>query len=733
MHQDDSEGNGVKALRAAFLNSLRTGIRLFEGAPRRWFHRPSQIEDARLRETLARYRALVDDINEVYIVIRGEHIVFANQRCAELLGKPVEELLGRSFWEYVAPESVEFTKQIYEATMTREAVPETWETTIMNEAGEKTPVEIRFKRIIYESKPAYALLIRDVSARKKAEEEIIQRSKRLEVISELTRIIGSSLDIRDIYQAFTSEIKKIIDFDRASIALVDGDKLRFFAVSGEVETGLGEGDIIPLAGSTTAWVMEHKRSNIETDFTQEAQFSIDERQLLKSGLKSAIRVPLFSRGEVFGTFNLTSRHPNAYGEMEREILEQLAGQIAAAVENSLLFIQISERENELSKAYAELKAAHNLMVQSESLRALGEMASGVAHDFNNMLSVILGRAQLALGITKDPRMVRDLRIIEQSALDGAKTVRRLQDFARVRVDREFEVLDLNEVVRDALQMVEPRRLERQAIDRIAIDISAEIGKAIPIEGDSAELREVLTNIVFNAMDAMPQGGKITIKSWLENNWVVLSITDTGLGIPEEIKGRLFDPFFTTKSTGGLGMGLSVAYGIISRHGGSINVDSSAGKGATFYIKLPVAVSTGKRLLLPEEPTSIKRATILLIEDDPQTNEVLRLMLERLGHQVEGFTNAKEALETFDKDKSDYDIVVTDMGMQEMSGRDVARRIKEMKPETSVIVITGWGTQLDPGELRKVGIDGVVSKPFTKEALSAKLTELLPTSAGSKAQ
>ncbi len=731
MHQDDSEGNGVEALRAAILKSSTTCVKIFKWAPCRLFRRPSKLAHNRLSETLARYRALVDDINEIYVVIRGEHIVFANKRSAELLGRPLEDLAKQSFWTYVAPESVEYTKKIYEATMTGQTVPETWETTIINEAGEKTPVEIRFKSIIYESKPAYALLIRDVSARKKAEAEIIQRNKRLEVISELTRIIGSSLDIRDIYQAFTSEIKKIIDFDRASITLVDGDQLRLFAVSGEVETGLGEGDIIPLAGSTTAWVMEHKRSNIETDFTQETQFAIDEKQLLKSGLKSAIRVPLFSKGEVFGTFNLTSRHPNAYGDVEREVLEQLAGQIAAAVENSRLFIQISERENELSKAYSELKAAHDLMIQSANLRALGEMASGVAHDFNNMLSVILGRAQLALGNAKDPRMVRDLRIIEQSAVDGAKTVRRLQDFARVRVDREFEVLDLHEVVRDALQMVEPRRLERQAVDRIAIDISAEMGKAIPIEGDSTELREVLTNIIFNAMDAMPHGGKITVKSKLENNCVVLSITDTGMGIPEEIKGRLFDPFFTTKSAGGLGMGLSVAYGIISRHGGSINVDSSVGKGATFYIKLPVAVSTGKRLLLPEEPTSIKRATILLIEDDPQTNEVLRLMLERLGHQVEWFTNAKEALETFNKGKSDYDIVVTDMGMQEMSGRDVARRIKEMRPETSVILITGWGTQFNPTELRRVGIDGIISKPFTKEALSAKLTELLPTGAANK--
>ena len=720
------------ALRAAFINSLRTCIMLFKGAPRRWFQRPSQIKDNRLRETLARYRALVDDINEVYLVIRGERIVFANQRCAELLGRSLEDLSRQSFWSYIAPESMEYTKQIYEATMTGQTVPETWETTIISEAGEKAPVEIRFKRIIYEGKPAYALLLRDVSARKKAEEEIIQRNKRLEVISELTRIIGSSLDIRDIYQAFTSGVRKIIDFDRASITLVEGDKLRLFAVSGEVETGHGEGDTIPLVGSTTAWVMENKGSNIETDFTQQMQFSIDEKHLLKSGLKSAIRVPLFSKGEVFGTFNLTSRHPNAYGEREMEILEQLAGQIAAAVENSLLFIQISERENELSKAYAELKAAHNLMIQSANLRALGEMASGVAHDFNNMLSVILGRAQLALGTAKDPRIVRDLRIIEQSAIDGAKTVRRLQDFARVRVDREFEVLNLNEVVRDALQMVEPRRLERQELDRIAIGISAETDKAIHIEGDPTELREVLTNIVFNAMDSMPQGGQITINSRLENNCVVLSISDTGIGIPDDIKERVFDPFFTTKNSGGLGMGLSVAYHIISRHGGSINVDSSVGKGATFHIKLPLAVSTSKRLLLPEEPTSIKRATILLIEDDQQTNEVLKLMMERLGHRVKGFNNAKEALNDFDEGESDYDIVVTDMGMREMSGRDVARRIKGMKPETPVIVITGWGTQLDPGELKRVGIDGLISKPFTKEALSTKLTELLPTSAGSKA-
>ena len=690
---------------------------------------PSRPDDARLKETLERYRALVDDIDDAYIVVRGDNIVFANRRCAELLGRPVDELVGRSFWNYVAPESLELTRHIYDATMTGGEVPQTWEATIANEQGRQAPAEIRFKRIIYEGKPAYAVLTRDVSARKQAEEQIIQRNKRLEVIGELTRIIGARLDFRDIYQAFTAEVKKIIDFDRASIALVDGDKLRFFAVSGEVETGLGEGDVVPLAGSTTEWVLKHKRSNIEADFTEDAQFAIDEMHLLRGGLKSAIRVPLLSKGEVFGTFNLSSHNPNAYGEREREILEQLAGQIATAVENSLLFIQIRERENELRKAYADLQAAQEAMVRTESLRALGEMASGVAHDFNNMLSVMLGRAQLALGIAKDPRIVKDLRIIEQSAIDGAKTVRRLQDFARVRVDQEFEVVDLNEVVRDARLMVEPRRLELQEVKQNAINISAETDEMVPVEGDPAELREVLTNIMFNAMDAMPRGGAITITSEVEDNSVVLSVSDTGVGIPDDIKGKLFDPFFTTKTPGGLGMGLSVAYGIVRRHGGNITVDSSVGEGTTFHIRLPMASSTSRRLLLPEEPTSIKRAAILLIEDEPQTNEVLKLMLERLGHQVKAFTHAREALETLDE--TSYDVVITDMGMEEMSGRDVARAVKEKKPETSVVLITGWGTQLNPEELSRGGIDGVISKPFTKEALSAKLTDLLPTGAGSK--
>jgi len=557
-------------------------------------------------------------------------------------------------------------------------------------------------------------------------QEVKERAQRLAVSSEVSRIIGSSLDIRETYQAFTTEIKKIIDFDLTSITLVEGDRLRFLAVSTEVETGVGEGGTVPLAGTATAWVMENKRTNIETDFAQGVQFPIDEGHL-RSGLRSAIRVPLFSKGDVLGTFHLISRHPNAYGEREREILEQVAAQIAAAIENSRLFIQVKEHEAELERAYEELKAAQDYMVQSEKLRALGEMAGGVAHDFNNILAIILGRAQLALEYEEGDKMIKSVRVIEQTALDAAKTVRRLQDFAGVRASRAFEVVNLNQLVEGALEMVESRRLELKETGDVTIEIGTELNEVGAVAGDAAELREALVNIIFNAMDAMPEGGKVTVKSEQENGLVVLSVSDTGMGIPEEIKGKLFDPFFTTRAPAGSGLGLSVTYGIVTRHGGSIEVESTQGKGATFYIRLPLADGVAARSRPERKPPTIKHATILLADDDPEVSKILGLMLQQMGHRVTVVTSGKEALSAFEK--GDYGLVITDLGMPDISGLDVARVVKEMKPETPVMLITGWGVQLDPEELPE--IDGVIEKPFSRDALLAQIAELLPARNRSK--
>jgi PAS domain S-box-containing protein len=378
-------------------------------------------------------------------------------------------------------------------------------------------------------------------------------------------------------------------------------------------------------------------------------------------------------------------------------------------------------EVDLEQAYEELKTAHERMVQSEKLRAMGEMASGIAHDFNNMLAVILGRTQLVIDDVKDDKVKKGIQIIEQAALDAAKTVKRLQDFARIRVEHPFESLDVNQVVEGVLNMVEPRVIELEQTKGIAIKVEQELGKVGQVSGDAAELREALLNILFNAMDAMPTGGKLTVKSWQEEDWVQISIKDTGVGIPDKVKSRVFEPFFSTKASKGSGLGLSVTYGIIARHGGMLKFDSEVGKGTTFYIRLPLAVEAVKKGAKKGKAVAAKPANILTVDDEPEVLKALDLTLEYLGHWVKGVNSGAEAIKAF-KD-GNYDLVITDLGMPEVSGWDVARAIKKIKPDMPVLLITGWVIDMD--EEQKKIVDGVISKPFSRDSISSSISQVFP--------
>jgi CheY-like chemotaxis protein len=224
------------------------------------------------------------------------------------------------------------------------------------------------------------------------------------------------------------------------------------------------------------------------------------------------------------------------------------------------------------------------------------------------------------------------------------------------------------------------------------------------------------------VDSMPQGGKINIKAWKENDEVVLSIADTGAGISEEVKTKIFDPFFTTKGPNGMGLGLSITYGIITRHGGSIEVDSILGQGSTFYVKLPVEDGEMEQKFSPDLPDSTGKANILLVDDDPEVSEVLELMLAQMGHRVAVVAQGAVAVALFEQ--GDYDLVITDLGMPDVSGWEVAKAVKEKSPRTPIILITGWGVQLDSEEMSKSGVDGVIAKPFSKESLMGQLARLL---------
>jgi signal transduction histidine kinase len=382
----------------------------------------------------------------------------------------------------------------------------------------------------------------------------------------------------------------------------------------------------------------------------------------------------------------------------------------------------------LTMDMTEYKRTDEMLRQAEKLRALGEMAGGVAHDFNNILSVVLGRAQLALADVKDEKARRSIQIIEQTALDAAVMVRRLREVAVVKGERSFDEVDLNQLIEDAMQMVESRRLELEETAGVTIEIHTKCNEVSPAAGDAAELREAMVNILFNAMDAMPEGGNITMGSRQEDSSVVLSVSDTGMGIPEEIRGKLFDPFFSTKASKGSGLGLSVTMGIITKHGGSIDVESTQGEGTTFHIWLPIANRVAEGSHPGSKPPIVKRARILLVDDDPEVSDIIGLTLQHLGHRVTVVTSGEEALSALKR--NDYGLVITDLGMPDISGLDVARAVKATKPNTPVMLITGWGVQLDPEQMRE--IDGVIEKPFSKDVLIKQMAELLPVRNGVKA-
>ncbi|PYS79036.1 MAG: hypothetical protein DMF66_04170 [Acidobacteria bacterium] len=384
--------------------------------------------------------------------------------------------------------------------------------------------------------------------------------------------------------------------------------------------------------------------------------------------------------------------------------------------------------DELSRYITEQERIREQFAQMEKLSALGELASGVAHDFNNTLAGILGRAQLLLMRTQDPEVVRSLRIIVKSAQDGAHTVKRIQDFARQRRDKNFELVATDQLLLDIIEITRPRWKNSAEANNVQIRFESRISTNAFIMGDGSELREVLVNMIFNAVDAMQEGGLITLAAEEAGSSVTISISDTGCGMSEEVRSRVFDPFFTTKGKAGLGLGLAVSYGIISRHEGTIDVESEVGRGTTFRITLPKveAESLARQEVKdsPEPPAPIplpsraQRLKILVVDDETPLREIIGEMLQREGHEVRLAEGGRQALELFDAES--FDAVFTDIGMPGMNGWELARSIRARDRRVPIAVITGWGNAVGAQEQSEAGVNWVVTKPFT----AARISELV---------
>ena len=533
----------------------------------------------------------------------------------------------------------------------------------------------------------------------------------LSVLHDLSRTVTGQLHQEDVVEAIQRQVARLLDIRNMILAVTDeatGDLVPLLLL----RDGARVLNPPPLSSAEreglASLVAESGRSIRTDDYLGECRRRGVEAGLSAVPMRHWIGVPMLAGTQVVGVLALRSVE-RRFTEDDERVLSNLAGLAALALRSARLY-------QDRTRAYEELAQAQDQLVRSEKLRALGEMASGVAHDFNNLLAAILGRAQLLLQKVEDPTARQWLQIIERSAADGAKTVRRLQEFTRIRRDQPAVAVDLNQVVRDALEITEsawrlepPRRgIHIQVVSKLEPDLPTTIG-------DPSELREVMTNLILNAVDAMPRGGTLTLATAKRSDKLEIRITDTGVGISEAVRSKIFDPFFTTKGPKGTGLGLSMTYGILSRHGATISVDSVEGRGTTFAMLFPAGTAAKAPAPEAQPAPAVSLLRCLVVDDEEAVGDVIADVLRSAGHTAEVARSAGEGLSRIKTEP--FDLVFSDLSMPSMTGWELARVVQEVLPGLPVVLVSGYAVEVSPEELQASGVHAVLAKPINiKEVL-----------------
>lgn len=359
----------------------------------------------------------------------------------------------------------------------------------------------------------------------------------------------------------------------------------------------------------------------------------------------------------------------------------------------------------------ERKLAQERAARSDKLRALGELAAGVAHNLNNSLTVIQGRAQLLLmRNSAEGGNKKSLEVITQAVSDCSQTLRRLLDFSRRDATRSSATVDLSELITSSIEIARPKWQSDSASRSGTIEVQVEAPQPVYVMGDSSELREVVLNLIFNAVDAMPDGGTIVTGVRSEGTTGRFWVADTGGGIAPTVMARIFEPFYSTKGERGTGLGLSASHGIIENHGGDINVTSEVGKGTRFEVILPLHEVASPSVAAAAKPISTARpGRVLVVEDEENIRTLLNDAFRAEGHDVVQASTGAEALARLDEGK--FDLMICDLGLPELSGIHVARWVKEFRPDLPVIIATGYAEMIAEEDYQLARIDDVIRKPY----------------------
>jgi signal transduction histidine kinase/CheY-like chemotaxis protein len=457
-------------------------------------------------------------------------------------------------------------------------------------------------------------------------------------------------------------------------------------------------------------------------------------KLAFTGWRSAVAVPLLVENKLFGVLLAARLKSDGFSSGDCEFLRMLSEHVALAAHQARL-------HKDLESAYNELRQTQATVMQQERLKALGQMASGIAHDVNNALSPVVGFSDLLLrgenGLSANGK--KFLKHIRTAGEDIAHIVARLREFYRKREDKEaLQVLNLNHLAEQVVDMTRPRWRDIPQSNGVTIEVEAELADEVPnLVGIESEVREAFTNLVINAVDAMPQGGKITLRTRAVRHeavtsevkhpaHVIVEISDTGTGMDEETRKRCLEPFFSTKGKRGTGLGLAMVYGVMERHEGRIEIDSEPGLGTTFRLIFPVRSLLRANNGETDHGALPEPMQILCIDDEPLLRELIKEILERDGHSVEVSDCGQSGLDAFRQARErgqPFDVVFTDLGMPYLDGKQVARMLKNESPGTPVVMLTGWGAFMKEDGDAPAQVDGVLSKPPRSREIRETLCRL----------
>lgn len=648
----------------------------------------------RIREALAeseeKYRLVVEKAREGIYVLQDGKFRFVNPATAKLAECALEELLDQPFEPFIHPDDKNTVLERHYRRLAGEDFPGRYILRIVTKTGKVKWVEQDAVMIQWEQRPAALVFVTDVSERKLAEEEL----KRKEQL-----------------------MTQIIDFLPDATFVIDREgRVVFWNRAIEEMTGVKALDMLGKGDYEYSLAFYSDKRPVLIDLVTRRDLMAERRYAYVKQEGDALISETNPEALKFGSRHLWNTARALYDE---------EGDIVGAIESI--------------RDITEQKQAEQVLLKTERLTAIADLAGGVAHNFNNLLQIVIGNLELALQDLESGNEESAREFLEQvlvTARSGAATVRNLQDFARVRADlgpSEATVLDLSQLLNQAIEVSKPLWRSLAEKEGIHITMNKHIAKGCLVKGVESELFEVLVNLIKNAVEAISQKGEIRIDLAQQDDQAVVRVHDTGHGIAQSDLGKVFEPFWGTKGVGiGTGMGLSVSHGIVQRHGGEISVESTQGKGSVFTVKLPLVSEPGERAPSEQESALAQDLSVLIVDDMPPITRLVEKTLTRCGLKAFSATSGEQALEIFQDHK--IDLVICDLAMPGMNGWEVGKAIQELCRERSVpkvpfILLTGWGGQaLEQTKLAESGVDALVEKPISVKKLMQSVREVTATAA-----